>query len=104
MVYLERTTETIRKTDPLRRPILMYDAGHRSSAEIALTGRYLDFAAKGSYVNYAGNVDRRAWLAVSIQQEGEAARQAPRKLPPLLIPAMFQNAPAGPSNQRGRCV
>jgi len=104
MLYLERITEAIRKADPLRRPILMYDAGHRSSAEMALTGRYLDFAAKGSYVNYSGNVDQRAWLAASIQQEVEAARQAPRKLTPLLIPEMFQNAPAGRSNQIGRWV
>ena len=104
MLYLERITETIREADPLRRPILMYDAGHRSSAEIALTGRYLDFAAKGSYVNYSGNVDRRAWLAASIRQEVEAARQALRKLSPLLIPEMFQNAPAGRSNQIGRWV
>ena len=104
MLYLERITEAIRKADPLRRPILMYDAGHRSSAEIALTGRYLDFAAKGSYVNYSGNVDRRAWLAVSIRQEVEAARQATRKLTPLLISEMFQNAPAGRSGQIGRWV
>jgi hypothetical protein len=104
MLYLERMTETIRAADPLGRPILMYDAGHRTSAEIALTGRYLDFAAKGSYVNYSGNVDRRAWLAASIGQETEAARQAPRKLSPLLIPEMFQNAPAGRSNQIGRWV
>jgi hypothetical protein len=104
MLYLERITEAIRKADPLRRPILMYDAGHRSSAEIALTGRYLDFAAKGSYVNYSGNVDRRAWLAVSMRQEVEAARQATRKLTPLLISEMFQNAPAGRSGQIGRWV
>jgi hypothetical protein len=104
MLYLERITEAIRTADPLRRPILMYDAGHRSSAEMALTGRYLDFAAKGSYVNYSGNVDQRAWLAASIHQEVEAARQAPRKLTPLLIPEMFQNAPAGRSNQIGRWV
>ncbi|WIM13739.1 MAG: hypothetical protein OJF58_004708 [Enhydrobacter sp.] len=104
MLYLERTTEAIRKADPLRRPILMYDAGHRSSAEMALTGLYLDFAAKGSYVNYSGHVDRRAWLAASIQQEVEAARKAPRKLTPLLIPEMFQNAPGGRSDQIGRWV
>ena len=104
MLYLEKITEAIRKADPLGRPILMYDAGHRSSAEMALTGRYLDFAAKGSYVNYSGNVDRRAWLAASIQQEVEAARLAPRKLTPLLIPEMFQNAPAGRRGQIGRWV
>jgi hypothetical protein len=104
MLYLERMTEAIRKADPLRRPILMYDAGHRSSAELALTGRYLDFAAKGSYVNYSGYVDRRAWLAASIRQEVEAAGQASRKLSPLLIPEMFQNAPAGRSDQIGRWV
>jgi len=104
MLYLEKITEAIRKADPLGRPILMYDAGHRSSAEMALTGRYLDFAAKGSYVNYSGNVDRRAWLAASIQQEVEAARLAPRKLTPLLIPEMFQNAPGGRRGQIGRWV
>jgi len=104
MLYLEKITEAIRKADPLRRPILMYDAGHRSSAEMALTGRYLDFAAKGSYVNYSGNVDRRAWLAASMQQEVEAARHAPRKLTPLLILEMFQNAPAGRKGQIGRWV
>ena len=104
MLYLEKITETIRAADPLGRPILMYDAGHRSSAEMALTGRYLDFAAKGSYVNYSGNVDRRAWLAASMKQEIEAAREAPRKLSPLLLPEMFQNAPAGRSNQIGRWV
>src|SRR5207245_7645869 len=42
MLYLEKATEAIRKADPLQRPILMYDAGHRSSAEMVLTGRYLD--------------------------------------------------------------
>ena len=77
MLYLERITEAIRKADPLRRPILMYDAGHRSSAEIALTGRYLDFAAKGSYVNYSGNVDRRAWLAVSIRRRSRRHDRQP---------------------------
>lgn len=104
MLYLERITATVRAADPLNRPILMYDAGHRSSAEIALTGRYLDFAAKGSYVNYSGNVDRRAWLAASIEQETEAARLAPRKLSPLLIPEMFQNAPDGRRKEIGRWV
>jgi hypothetical protein len=104
MLYLERATEAIRKADPLRRPILMYDANHRSSAEIALTGQYLDFAAKGSYVNYSGNVDRRAWLAASIQQEAEAAQLAPRKPTPLLISEMFQNAPAGRQREIGRWV
>jgi hypothetical protein len=104
MLYLERITEAIRKADPLRRPILMYDANHRSSAEMALTGRHLDFAAKGSYVNYSGNIDRRAWLAASIQQEVEAARLAPRKLSPLLIPEMFQNAPPGRRGQIARWV
>ena len=104
MLYLERATEAIRKADPLRRPILMYDANHRSSAEMALTGRYLDFAAKGSYVNYSGNVDRRAWLAASIQQEVEAAQLAPRKPTPLLISEMFQNAPARRRAEIGRWV
>ena len=55
-------------------------------------------------VNYSGIVDRCAWLAVSIGQEVEAARQATRKLTPLLIPEMFQNAPAGRSGQIGRWV
>jgi len=104
MLYLEKITDAIREADPLHRPILMYDAGHRSSAVMALTGRYLDFAAKGSYVNYSGNVDRRAWLAASIQQEVEAARVAPRKLTPLLIPEMFQDAPGGRRGQIGRWV
>jgi hypothetical protein len=104
MLYLEKVTEAIRKADPLRRPILMYDANHRSSAEMALTGRYVDFAAKGSYVNYSGNVDRRGWLAASIQQEVEAAQLAPRKLTPLLITEMFQNAPARRRGEIGRWV
>ena len=80
--YMERITEATRKADALRRPILLYDAAHRSSAEMALTGRYLNFVAKESNVNYSGNVDRRAWLAASIQQEVEAARQAPESRRP----------------------
>ncbi len=104
MAYLEAAVNAIRAADPLKRPILMYDAGHRSSAEMAITSRYLDFSAKGSYVNYTGQVDRRAWLAASVRQEVEAAQAVGRKVTPLLVPEMFRNAPDGRHDEIPRWV
>ena len=54
MSWLQAATNAIRKNDPLKRPVLMYEPNHRSADALAKTSTYLDFVTKGAYANHIG--------------------------------------------------
>ena len=89
--YLEVAADTIRKTDPRRRPVWMYDPGHRNAASLTHTARHLDIVGKGMYVNYSGMMDQRVWCRWTIDQQKAAIAAANPGATPIAVPEMFQH-------------
>lgn len=95
--YLQEACETIRKTDPEKRPVWMYSPGHYSSSTLKKITGYQDIAGKASYTNYSGMEKQRIWVKHSIEQELEAIGNKPQI--PLLVAEMYQD-PEHPENIR----
>ena len=91
--YLQVAAQAIRDTDPLKRPVWMYDPGHRAADGLAHTVRHLDICGKGMYTNYSGMRDSRIWVRWTIEQEIEAIRRANPSAVPIAVPEMFQQSP-----------
>ena len=90
MAYLDAATQAIREADPRRRPIWMYDPGHRNAEALAHTAKRLDVCGKGMYTNYSGRRDARVWVRWTIEQEVRAIEQANPGAVPIAVPEMFQ--------------
>ena len=93
MTYLEVAAEAIRKADPLKRPVWMYDPNHRNAAALAHTVKHLDLCGKGMYTNYSGQRESRVWVRWTVEQEIEAIREANPSAIPIAVPEMFQEPP-----------
>jgi hypothetical protein len=93
LTYLEVAAETIRRTDPLKRPVWMYDPGHRDAEALAHTVKHLDICGKGMYTNYSGQGDNRVWVRWTIEQEIGAIQEANPSAIPIAVPEMFQDPP-----------
>ena len=93
MAYLKVAAATIRQTDPLGRPVWMYDPNHRDAAALAYTVKHLDICGKGMYTNYSGQRENRVWVRWTIEQEIEAIRRAKPSAVPIAVPEMFQEPP-----------
>ncbi|MBK6918496.1 MAG: hypothetical protein IPH07_13955 [Deltaproteobacteria bacterium] len=91
MAYLRVAAATIHARDPQRRPVLSYQANDRDAQQLAPVVRWLDIAAKGTYVNYAGHREARAWVEWSVEQLADASAHGQRQ---WLLPEMFED-PAG---------
>jgi hypothetical protein len=78
MKYLAIVADTIRKTDPQRRPIYLYNPNHRDAGTLKAIAKQVDVVAKGCYVNSVGQKRNRAWVRWSVEQELEAIRVAGR--------------------------
>ncbi|MCP4644949.1 MAG: hypothetical protein GY851_31195, partial [bacterium] len=94
MAYLEAATDAIRSTDPLKRPIYMYDPGHRNAAGLAPIVKHLDICGKGMYTNYSGFRDARVWVRWTMEQEVAAVAEANPSAIPIAVPEMFQQPDA----------
>ena len=96
MKYLSIVCNTIRDTDPQRRPIYHYNPNHRNADTLLPIARQVDVLAKGCYVNHVGRKRDRAWVRWSIEQELQAIGQAGcSNAIPLLMPELCQDpAPA----------
>jgi len=94
MAYLDAASEAIREADPQRRPIWMYDPGHRTAEGLRPTATRLDVCGKGLYTNYSGRRDARVWVRWSIEQEVEAIAQANPGAVPIAVPEMFEQPEA----------
>ena len=90
MTYLDAATKAIREADPQKRPIWMYDPGHRNGEALAHTAKYLEVCGKGMYTNYSGRRDSRVWVRWTLEQELQAIEQANPKAIPIAVPEMFQ--------------
>ncbi|MEW6358223.1 MAG: hypothetical protein AB1696_17955 [Planctomycetota bacterium] len=85
MRWLRVTADAIRKADPRRRPVMMYDPNNRNAASLAHTVRYLDFSSKGMYANSIGFKDQRIWIRWGVEQEIGAIRQAKPPAIPIAV-------------------
>ena len=91
ILYLKTVAETIRKYDPLKRPVFMYEPNARTAKALAKTAKYVDIVGKGMYTNYSGMKNSRVWCRWTIEQEIEAIKSAGRKgAIPIALPEMFQ--------------
>lgn len=92
MKYLSIVCQTIRDTDPKRRPIYHYNPNHRNAETLLPIARQVDVLAKGCYVNHVGRKRDRGWVRWSIEQELEAIGRAGRSNAiPLLMPELCQD-------------
>ena len=95
-LYLKTVSEAIRKADPLKRPVFMYEPNSRNAKAMAKLAPYLDIIGKGMYTNYSGMKTSRVWCRWTIEQEIEAIKMAGRKgTVPIAIPEMFQQPAKG---------
>ncbi|MGE9289913.1 MAG: hypothetical protein ACQKBT_02915, partial [Puniceicoccales bacterium] len=88
--YLEVATEAIRESDPLNRPIWMYEPNHRSKDALMKTTPFLDVIGKGAYVNYAGQKDTRVWVRRSMELQEEVIKDLRGDRFSILVPEMFR--------------
>lgn len=94
MLCLKTVSEAIQENDPLKRPMFMYEPGHRDAKSLAKTAIYQNICAKGMYTNYAGQKKSRVYCRWSIEQEVEGLKLAGMKNSiPLALPEMFQDPP-----------
>src|SRR5690606_15920435 len=98
MQFLEYATTAIREIDPHKRPIMMYDPAHASAGRLASIAPWIDYLAKGMYVNYASKRDDRIWVRWSMEQELKAIERSGSKATPLALPEMYHDSRKGPFN------
>lgn len=86
--YLELAVRTIREVDDRARPIFGYQPNARNGEQLRPIARHVDHLAKGTYVNYTGHREQRAWVRWSVEQVLAAMRPEQR---PLVALEMFQD-------------
>jgi hypothetical protein len=92
MDYLKHVCDAVRASDPLLRPIYLYNPNHRNAQTLAPIARQVDVVAKGAYVNSTGHQHERAWVQWSVEQEIAAIQKAGRPgAIPLLNPELCQD-------------
>lgn len=90
MEYLEAASKAVRETDPLKRPLWIYDPNHASAKRLAAIAPWVDYLGKGMYPNYASQKDSRIWCRWSIEQEIEAIKTSGASALPIAVPEMFR--------------
>lgn len=91
MKYLQIAYQAVKDTDPLKRPVFMYEPGHRTAGALLKLLPWQDLSAKGMYLNYSSKKTQRVWARYSIEQEVQAIAQSGRpEIVPLALPEMFQ--------------
>lgn len=95
MEYLKKATAAIRELDPEKRPVFMYEPGHRTAKGLADTGCFQDIIAKGMYTNYSNFKKARIWCKYSTEECIEARNILKRPdMLVLALPEMFQEPEA----------
>ena len=89
--YLELATQAIRESDPLRRPIWLYEPNHRTAESLLTTGKLVDIVGKGSYTNYAGHQKDRVWVRWSMEQQTKAIASIEEDRIPIMVAELFQD-------------
>lgn len=93
LAYLRIARETILAHDPQQRPIVGYQPNDRDAEQLRAAMPSFDIVAKGTYANYSGFRDRRAWVRWSTAEQVEAAGPARDS---WVLPEMFED-PSGPA-------
>ena len=95
VLYLKTMYEIIKANDPLKRPVFMYEPGHRGADSLVKLLPYQDLSAKGTYTSYSGFKTQRVWVRYSVEQETKAIKAAAlgRPVVPFLLPEMFRDVP-----------
>ncbi len=88
--YLRVASEAIRSADPKKRPVWMYEPGHRTRAALEKTFPYQQIAGKGLYVNYSSRKDERIWVRWTLDQQAQAIAAANPEAIPYAVPEMFR--------------
>lgn len=88
--YLKVASEAITAADPKKRPVWMYEPGHRVQAALEKTSPYLSLVGKGVYPNYSGKREERAWVPWTIGQQAAAVRAVNPGAEPYGILEMFK--------------
>ncbi len=101
LAYLRIASETIREADPHKRPVWMYEPGHRTRETLARTFPYLQIAGKGVYTNYSSRRNERVWVRWTLDQQNRAVAEANPGMLVFAVPEMFrQPEPESLSNIR----
>lgn len=95
MRFLRVAADTIRETDPLRRPVFLYNPNHRDATTLAPIAGHVDILAKGCYVNSAGYKECRGWIRYSVEQMLEAARAVKRPQAVVVMPELCKDPDPG---------
>ncbi|MDD3695985.1 MAG: hypothetical protein PHG44_08470 [Lentisphaeria bacterium] len=93
--YLQLAYESIKASDPLKRPVYMYIPGHYGFEALQKYVPYLDIMGKGMYVNYAGRIHERIWVRQSSENLNNSIRGLEKEKFTLCVPEMFQNQADG---------
>lgn len=89
MQYLQVASEAIRRADPQKRPIWMYEPNHRTQAALEKTLPYQQIAGKGLYANYGSRKDERIWIRWTLGEQARAIAAANPEAVPYAIAEMF---------------
>ena len=93
---LEKVADTIRQTDPLDRPVMMYEPNHRSASDLAQTVPYQEISAKGTYLSTDSDLrHNRIWARWSMEQELAAIAAANTNAVPWIMLWMAADAAEG---------
>lgn len=93
--YLKIAYQTIKENDPLKRPVFMYEPGHRSAEALLKLLPWQDLCVKGTYTNYSSMKDQRIWVRYSVEQQVEAASRASHPVTPIALTEMFRQPSEG---------
>lgn len=92
MLCLKTVSDAVREADPLKRPVYMYEPGHRDVKALSKTVVFQNICGKGMYANYSSCKNARAYCPWSINAEIEAIKASGKKdVIPIALPEMFQD-------------
>ena len=90
MALLKTMCQAVHDNDPEKRPVSMYEPGHRNVEALTKTlGAGQDVCTKGVYTNYVGMKDQRVFVRWSTEVSVEAAKAANPNISVTLLPEMF---------------
>ena len=101
MLYLETVSAAIRESDPLKRPVYLYNPNNRDAGSLTPIAKLVDVVGKGCYVNLSGKKRDRAWVRWSIEQaRGAIAAAGSRKgSVALLLPELCKDPEPGEESE-----
>lgn len=91
MEYLSLVADTIRASDPMKRPVFLYNPNHRDAKTLEPIARVVDILGKGAYVNSSGKKNERGWVRWGMEQELAAAEAGGRNAMCLLMPELCKD-------------